>query len=167
MSVYLDPTTRLKFQQYLINNHKKPDAPPILLGSPIQLKNLVKISSSEAVSACFHNETPIVYPKLLKNQCLVACLDCWLDDQVYAIYNLAQMEKVEAQRNSGQILAIKWNVLEIPENLETELLKGIDLERGLIVTPPGDCKKLPVSPKEKRKIGPFIKRNSQVKIRKT
>ena len=134
MSSPLDPTVKYHLQQHLVNMYHQPKASALKIGTTEQLGVATKISSSEKVSQCFSwDGTPRSYPELPKRNYLVACVDRWLDVQVFAIYSLEQMGQMQAQRGSGCVNHIDWRVLEISEEFETELLKGVSLEDEIMV----------------------------------
>lgn len=131
----MDATVRYALQQHLVHFHHKDKAPAFQIGTTEQLDTAVKISDSDTVSQCFGwDGAPSDYPELPKRNYLVACVDRWADVQVYAIYNFKQMNQMYDQRRSGYVNRIDWKVLEIPEELESDLLRGVFLEDGVVAT---------------------------------
>ena len=130
----LEPTVKYHLQQHLVNVHQG-KASALKIGTTEQLGVATKISSNQKVSQCFGwDGAPCSYPKLPKRNYLVACVDRWLDIQVFAIYSLEQMNQMHGQRDSGCVKNITWCVLEISEELESDLLKAVSLEDGIIIT---------------------------------
>ncbi len=136
----LDARVKHHLQQHLVNSHHREKAPALKIGTTKQLSSAVKISDSEKVSQCFGwDETPRAYPELPKRNYLVACVDRWLDVQVFAIYTLEQMNQMQVNRGSANVNRIDWKVLEISEEFESDLLGGVfleDLEEEAIISTP-------------------------------
>ncbi len=133
-SKLLDPLVKYNLQHHLVHNHHRDKAEPLRIGTIEQLKTVAKISKSEIVAACFDVfGRPRSYPDLPKRSYLVACIR-WVDVQVFAVYSLEQMRHVEKLRNFSLCKRIEWRVLEISEEFESALLKGVDLEDGITFT---------------------------------
>lgn len=122
-------------------NYKPPESTLTLgtireLVNEQQLGTATKISLSEKVSDCFNRRgTVCFYPELSERESLVALVDRPPDVQVIAVYSFEQMQEIECERDH-LYQDIVWSVLEISKELETELLKGVNLETGEIIWDP-------------------------------
>jgi hypothetical protein len=127
--------------------HHMGDGQPMKLGTTEELQGVVKIMDSPVVARAIAARQ---YPRLHERQYLVACVDNWLDVRVWGIYASSQIEAMEKNRRSPQVNDIKWRILEIPEELEAELRKGIieaELRRGIIEVDVFDAnERLPPTP---------------------
>lgn len=135
-STTLDPIVKFNLQLHLINMRHPENASVLKIGQTEQLAVATKISSSKQVSKCFWGREPEYYPELPKRNYLVVCVDRWLCVEVFAIYSLEQMKQMKAKEDfdSGYIQSIDWRVLELPEELEADLLNGVGFEDSIIVS---------------------------------
>lgn len=132
MSVKLDPNVKANLLNVLFNIQDKEKASIKMIGTKDQLDTVVKLTSSEKVTSCFRqaDQSPYKYPKLLERCCLVACVDRYIEVQVFAVYTLEHMKEMHAKKGSGAVRDMSWRILEIPEELASELLNSIALEPG-------------------------------------
>ena len=119
----LDSTVRANLLQHLINVGQPNSADPLELGKIQLLEGVTKISSNEQISRCFNaNGKPLSYPQLPGGHYLVACVDQWIEVNVFAIYSIEQMREMQALRGSANVNGINWCILQIPEELALALL---------------------------------------------
>jgi hypothetical protein len=127
----LDPSVKFLLQQHLVYSNNKSQSSILKIGTKEQLSTAVKIAASTTID---EYQGPSYYPSLSKRSCLVACVDNWLYEKVYAVYTSEQIQEMDGQRNSGQVKNIYWRVMEMSEEVEKELLQHVDLETGMILT---------------------------------
>lgn len=127
---------RHQLRRHLHNAQHQENTDMLKIGTEKQLEAAIKISSSEEVSKCFDwlDGTPQAFPSLPKGCSLVACVNRWTDTDVFAVYNFAQMEQMQALRGTSKVQFIQWRVLEIPEELKSSLLKYVSLKDGHIIS---------------------------------
>lgn len=143
-----DPLVKYNLQAHLIYSYHRDQSSPIILGSTEQLETTMKIMKSDAINKCFGFMNEIRdYPILPKNQYLVACVDRFIDIQVIAIYTLNQWKAIQQLKSSPMVVKMDWRVLEIPEDVEKFLLKGVSIEDSIIISSHKDALRFKLSSK--------------------
>lgn len=133
MALALDLALKFRLQQHLVNSHHPQDALPLELGTFVQLTLSCKIKNHHRISNCFQAGIPTIFPSLPKNQYVVARVDQWVNTKIIAVYNLDQIQKIDAVKYSGSVKSLRWRILEIPEILKPELLKNVFIDKGVII----------------------------------
>lgn len=132
MQFSINPIMKFFLQQHLVNRQEA-YADPLSIGTLDEVRAVAKICSSDLVSRCLSYPSSMrPYPKLPQRSSLVALVDRGCHVHVMAIYTIQQMHQIEALPG---VRDIQWNVLEMSEELEEELLKEINLEQGIIYSP--------------------------------
>ncbi|QLH36646.1 MAG: hypothetical protein HWD61_11325 [Parachlamydiaceae bacterium] len=86
------------------------------------MKTAVKIKSQEPIVTSLNGGKGEIqsYPHLPKRHYLVACIGEG-NPNVFAIYSLEQINRMQAMLSAGQIHHLNWMIIEIPEELEASL----------------------------------------------
>lgn len=128
MSITSGKSVEEQLQTHVKYARSPDESKALMLGTVEQLSTAVRISSSTKIYASFRRDgTPREYPNLLPRNYLVACVDVKGKMHVVSVYTLNQMIRMQERSLAIGATFFTWKILEIPEKLESDLLRRAGL----------------------------------------